>query len=129
MFRVAVELESFVRSGRVIATLFDVRWCMAGGGEGPIKRRLDGVSMPDEPIERIGSTQSREIEGKYANYFQIGHNALEFLLDFGQLYSNVSQESFHTRVITSPSYAKELLKVLGDAIEQYEQSYGSIRQQ
>ena len=85
--------------------------------------------MPDKRHEGAGSTQAGGIEGKYANYFQVGHNAFEFLLDFGQLYSDGQQEKFHTRIITSPPYAKELLKVLGEAIEQYELTFGSIKQQ
>jgi hypothetical protein len=88
-----------------------------------------GALMPDERHEGAGSTQGRGIEGKYANFFQVGHNAFEFLLDFGQLYSDGTQEAFHTRIVTSPTYAKELLKVLGEAIEQYEQTFGSIEQQ
>jgi len=68
------------------------------------------------------------VEGKYANYFEIGHNAFEFLLDFGQLYSDGKQEQIHTRIVTSPSYAKELLKVLGESVERYEQNFGSIKQ-
>ncbi len=26
------------------------------------------------------------LEGRYANYFKVGYNAFEFLLDFGQFY-------------------------------------------
>ena len=44
-------------------------------------------------------------EGRYANYFKIGHNAFEFVLDFGQLYPENGQEQIHTRIITSPIYA------------------------
>ena len=64
------------------------------------------------------------IEGKYANYFQVGHNAFEFLLDFGQMYADGAEEYFHTRIVTGPSYAKELLKVLSESIEQYEATFG-----
>ncbi len=85
--------------------------------------------MPDERHEGAGSTQSGGIEGRYANYFQVGHNAFEFLLDFGQLYSDGKVETFHTRIITSPPYAKELLKVLVEAVEQYEQAFGTIKQE
>jgi hypothetical protein len=67
------------------------------------------------------------IEGKYANYFEIGNNAFEFVLDFGQRYSETLQERIHTRIVTGPSYAKELMRVLEGAIEQYEQTYGIIR--
>jgi Protein of unknown function (DUF3467) len=64
------------------------------------------------------------IEGKYANFFQVGYNACEFLLDFGQMYENGTSERFHTRIVTSPSYAKELLKVLSESIAQYEATFG-----
>jgi hypothetical protein len=40
------------------------------------------------------------------------------------MYSDGKQERFHTRIVTSPSYAKELLKVLGESIEQYEAAFG-----
>jgi hypothetical protein len=83
--------------------------------------------MLGKGYEGEDSTQG-EIEGKYANYFQLGHNAFEFLLDFGQLYSDGKQERIHTRIVTSPPYAKELLKVLMESVEQYEQSFGPIKQ-
>ncbi|HEY6303629.1 MAG TPA: DUF3467 domain-containing protein [Terriglobales bacterium] len=82
--------------------------------------------MPDERQEKQGSSQGVGIEGKYANYFQVGHNAFEFLLDFGQLYLEGKQEHFHTRIVTSPTYAVELLKVLAESIEQYERTFGSL---
>ncbi len=82
--------------------------------------------MSDKRYEDDDPTQG-DIEGKYANYFQVGHNAFEFLLDFGQMYSDGIQEHFHTRIVTSPSYAKELLKVLGESIEQYEAAFGPTK--
>lgn len=82
--------------------------------------------MPDERQEKQGSSQCGGIEGKYANYFQVGHNAFEFLLDFGQVYLEGKQEHFHTRIVTSPAYAVELLKVLSESLEQYERTYGSL---
>ena len=78
--------------------------------------------------KRYGSQSSNPdgVEGKYANYFQIGHNAFEFVLDFGQLYSDGRQEQMHTRIITGPSYAKEFLQVLQTSVEQYEDEFGTI---
>ena len=78
--------------------------------------------------KRYGSQSSTPdgVEGKYANYFKIGHNAFEFVLDFGQLYSDGRQEQMHTRIITGPSYAKELLQVLQTSVEQYEDEFGTI---
>jgi hypothetical protein len=52
---------------------------------------------------------SGELEGRYANYFKVGHNALEFLLDFGQFYAESQRAQFHTRIITNPTYAKAFL--------------------
>jgi len=83
--------------------------------------------MSGKRYESEGSAQGR-IEGKYANYFEIGHNAFEFLLDFGQMYSDGVQQKIHTRIVTGPSYAKELLQVLERSIEQYEQQFGLIKQ-
>jgi hypothetical protein len=69
---------------------------------------------------------SREIEGRYANYFSVGHNAVEFVLDFGQRYTEEGTAGMHTRIITSPTYAIALLGVLREAVEQYEKSFGSL---
>jgi hypothetical protein len=81
--------------------------------------------MSDKRREGEEITQDA-IEGRYANYFEIGHNAFEFLLDFGQKYSDGLQERIHTRIVTGPSYAKELLRVLEKSIEQYERAFGII---
>ena len=70
---------------------------------------------------------SESIEGKYANYFQIGHNAIEFIVDFGQLYLDDTAPLLHTRIITSPSYAINLLKLLTEALAEHEVHYGPSR--
>ena len=85
--------------------------------------------MHDKRQETRGSAQGGTIEGKYANYFRVGHNAFEFLLDFGQAYSDGKQEHFHSRIVTSPAYAKELLKVLAESIQQFERTFGSMGEQ
>jgi hypothetical protein len=66
------------------------------------------------------------LEGRYANSFQIGHNAFEFVLDFGQMAPESDQVQFHTRIITGPVYAKTFLGVLQESIDQYEQTFGTI---
>jgi hypothetical protein len=71
--------------------------------------------------------QAGALEGKYANYFKVGHNAFEFILDFCQLYPDAQQENLHTRIITSPNYAMELLEVLRDSIQKYERTFGEIQ--
>jgi hypothetical protein len=67
-----------------------------------------------------------EAEAKYANYLQVGQNAFEFLLELGQAYGN-DTPAVHTRVITSPYYAKAFLKVLEEAVATYERSFGPIQ--
>jgi hypothetical protein len=69
----------------------------------------------------------KALEGKYSNYFEIGHNAFEFLLDFGQKYSGGAQERIHSRIIMGPSYAKELLNLLEKSIDEHERAFGMIR--
>jgi hypothetical protein len=66
------------------------------------------------------------LEGRYANAFQIGHNAFEFLLDFGQAFPESESARFHSRIITAPAYAKVLFETLKDSLERYEQNYGDI---
>ncbi len=73
--------------------------------------------------------ESTHLEGRYANVFKVGHNAFEFLLDFGQFYPEPGVSQLHTRIITAPSYAKALLQTLRESIEQYERTYGSIEEQ
>lgn len=67
-----------------------------------------------------------QFEGRYGNYFKVGHNAFEFVLDAGQVYPESDEEQLCTRIITSPAYAKALLETLRGAIEQYEERFGMI---
>ena len=66
-------------------------------------------------------------EGRYSNYFKVGHNASEFVLDLGQLSAENAGAKLHTRIITSPIYAKALLETLQESIERYEQTFGVIQ--
>ena len=76
---------------------------------------------PDPPTR-----DCKQPEGRYANHFMVGHNALEFLIDFSQQYQGCETAPTHTRIVTNPVYAKRLLKTLQTAIDQYEQTYGFI---
>ena len=69
---------------------------------------------------------AEQLEGRYANYFQVGHNAFEFVLDFGQFYPENTEARFHTRIVTGPAYAKVLSETLRGSIDQYEQTFGVI---
>ena len=67
------------------------------------------------------------LEGRYTNYLVVGHNAFEFLFDFGNSSPEKEQAEFHTRIITSPTCAKVLLELLRESIDQYERTYGAIQ--
>ena len=68
-----------------------------------------------------------KLEGRYANYFKVGYNAFEFVIDFGQCYNEEDNgEQPHTRIVTSPFYAKALLEMLQKSVSQYEQHHGTI---
>jgi hypothetical protein len=65
-------------------------------------------------------------KGAYANFLKIGQNAFEFVFDFGQHYLDDQEETFHTRIITTPAYAKAFFRVLSDCIERHEEDFGMI---
>lgn len=62
----------------------------------------------------------------YANYLKVGQNAFEFMFDFGQTYFESDDVQFHTRIITTPIYAKAFFRVLQDCIALYEHEFGPI---
>ena len=79
--------------------------------------------------KRIALRENNKLEGRYANYFKVGHNAYEFVLDFGQYYPGTDQAELCTRIITSPAYAKSLLETLRESIERYEESFKAIAEE
>lgn len=66
-------------------------------------------------------TLRKSEEGRYANYFQIGHNAFEFLLEFGQ-----QEGKIHTRIYVSPPHARILCNLLSDTLEQHARIFGEV---
>jgi Protein of unknown function (DUF3467) len=79
--------------------------------------------MDDE--RRSGQT-SNHPEGRYVNYFKIGYNAFELIIDCGQCYADNEVPQLPIRIVTSPAYGKLLLEVLRNSLEQYEKTYGRI---
>jgi Protein of unknown function (DUF3467) len=63
-------------------------------------------------------------KGLYSNYFEVGHNAFEFVIEFGDTYAN-ARRSCHTRIVMNPIYATALLDVLQRAIRRYETRFGT----
>jgi hypothetical protein len=62
-------------------------------------------------------------ESRYANCFQIGFNAYEFVIDFGSVYPPEAGR-FHTRIVTNPGVARELSETLGCSLRDHDREYG-----
>src|SRR4029077_313673 len=62
----------------------------------------------------------------YANYFEVGHNPYEFLLDFGQFQSEAAGVLLHTRIAVGPAHAKLLAEMLREAVHKFEADIGPI---
>lgn len=62
----------------------------------------------------------------YANYFEVGHNPYEFLLDFGQFQPEVSEVLIHTRIMLCPAHARMFAEILTNAVAKYETENGPI---
>ena len=66
-------------------------------------------------------------EGRYANYFEVGHNLFEFVLDFGQSGQENEPIRIYVRIITTPEGASTLSRLLEEALEKYRAAFGAIR--
>jgi hypothetical protein len=64
---------------------------------------------------------------RYSNYFEVGHNPYEFLIDFGQYQPESATVVLHTRIALGPTLAKVLHDMLRDAVVKYEAEHGEIR--
>jgi hypothetical protein len=80
---------------------------------------------PDRKNKLQGS--SRQTRGQYANYFEIGHNAFEFVIEFSQFYPESEETELYARIIISPGCAKALYSTLAESIDQYIQDFESNR--
>ena len=53
-----------------------------------------------------------KLEGRHPNYFKVGHNNFEFLLNIDQFYPENEHAQLHTRIVTSPTHAKAMLETI-----------------
>ncbi|MES2019299.1 MAG: DUF3467 domain-containing protein [Pseudomonadota bacterium] len=63
---------------------------------------------------------------RYVNYFEVSHNAVEFLLDFGQYQPEVEAVSVHSRMAFGPTHAKLLVAMLSGAMRDFEAQHGAV---
>ena len=78
--------------------------------------------------ERKSGQTSNPLDGRYVNYFKIGYNAFELIIDCGQCYADNEEPQLHTRIVTSPAYGKALLKTLRKSLDEYEKAHGPIEE-
>lgn len=80
------------------------------------------MTSPSDPRGEAGA-----LHALYSNYFQVGFNVFEFLLDFGQSFANPeSARVFFTRIMVTPGGAKNLSQTLRESVARYEETYGPI---
>jgi len=91
---------------------------------GKFNRRPDQVkrvSGDDQPPRHKVQPLGTKEQGHYANLFQIGHNAFEFLIEFGQ-----NDGGIHTRIYVSPQHARILSDLLQETLRQHERKFGKL---
>jgi hypothetical protein len=76
--------------------------------------------------QRDDIDRTRVGEGRYSNYAEIGHNATEFVFDFGQVWLDGTAAGVYVRVITNPDTAAQLYELLDASLSQYRSQYGEI---
>jgi len=59
---------------------------------------------------------------KYANFFQVGFNDVEFILEFGQELE--AGPIIHTRVVLSPANVTSFLRLASESWMSFEERYG-----
>ena len=72
------------------------------------------------------NTSQDRLASNYSNHLQVGYNAFEFLLEFGQFREKDSNVVNVTAIVTSPAFAKAFARTLSDSIAGYEQRFGDI---
>lgn len=66
-------------------------------------------------------------EGTYANFFMITNSPSEFIVDCGRILPGIPDARIYSRVLMTPSHAKQLLQLLEKNIETYENQFGEIK--
>ena len=61
------------------------------------------MSRSNDGVECAALQEMGELMGHYANYFKIGHNAFEYLFDFGQLRVESERAWMYSKVIATPA--------------------------
>ena len=89
-------------------------------------------SLADVDTEAAMRSDAPRAPASYVNYFELGQNPFEFLIDLGQYYPSgnegVGAIGIHTRLVLTPPYAKMLSELLARSVQEHERENGSIAQ-
>ena len=71
-----------------------------------------------------------DLRETYANFFKVGYNSAEFLLDFGRRFEGEEAAGrIYQRVVTTPAHAKVLSRLLRKSVSEYEKRFGKIAEE
>jgi hypothetical protein len=88
----------------------------------------DPTPKPEAAPQTLQFTMDESVaNGVYVNFANIIHNPAEFVFDFGRVVPGRSEVRVHSRVLTTPVHAKQLLDALAQNIAVYEKNFGPIR--
>jgi len=80
--------------------------------------------------DRVAASADAATPALYVNYFEVGHNPFEFLMDLGQYHPGTAEGdgrvAIHTRIAIAPPLAKLLSDLLARAVEEHERQHGDI---
>jgi len=71
----------------------------------------------------VDPNRSEPLEGRYANHLEVGHNAQDLVMDFGQVFED-EQPLMHTRIVTHPTFARQMVEVLRQSLDRHEKLHG-----
>ena len=99
-------------------------------------RKKSSIKVIKKSLEQLKAVTSREqmeihakpevAAGNYCNLAVFKHTKREFIVDFIWRVDNTSL--LVSRIITSPQHAKAIHDALGKNIENYEKTYGDIKE-
>jgi hypothetical protein len=87
------------------------------------------MSKPNQPQQINIKIDEKVGEGVYANFFVITNSPSEFIMDFGRILPGIPDAKIYTRVVCTPSHAKQLLQLLEKNVNTFESQFGEIKVQ
>jgi hypothetical protein len=76
-----------------------------------------------EPKEIQIKARDEDLKGVYSNLMIVSHTKEEFCLDFINAFNPPTLTS---RVLTSPSHLKRMIKALEENMKKYEEQFGEV---